>query len=42
MIDLLLSGLSAMHNYEGSYRLEADMSWTAVDEISVVDEERED
>jgi len=31
-------GCSAPHSYEGSYRLEADMSWTAVDEISVVDE----
>jgi len=31
-------GSSAPHSYEGSYRLEADMSWTSVDEISKVDE----
>ncbi len=32
-------GSSTPHNYEGSYRLEADMSWTSVDEISMVEEE---
>ncbi len=31
-------GSTAPRNYEGSYRLVADMSWTSVDEISKVDE----